>query len=322
MNGVTVNGTQRHDGGIRNAVKHAFWMALMSKELGKKTANELGDLHEKGEDKQPGQIPILSKMDNSNNTLGVEIGSNLPDDTPNSIILSKILDAGKNGKLTIVIYNSDGDPEATKINLSDKKYSKQVLMIEKLIKTMENNKLIQAISYLIFTLLICGCSKSYEEIEDIRFKNQIYQLINQADFLNKNEYTTFKMDTLTDFKWEKMYTFSNINKQKMNELLGFEWEYSLDMGIAQEYDIMVVFVNGRKVISSAYFNDDDTDGFVKKKFTIGSKYPFCLKSEAIFSVEKDYGQNGYSFVIYQPQYSEFHQRPNSTLKKKYIPFKY
>ncbi|MDI9866853.1 hypothetical protein QM480_21120 [Flectobacillus sp. DC10W] len=112
------------------------------------------------------------------------------------------------------------------------------------------------------------------------------------------------MDTLTDFKWEKMYTFSNISRHKMNESLGFEWEYSLDMGMFQEYDIMVIFVKGKEVVSTSYFNDDDREGFIKKKFTMSHKLPFCLKSEAIFKIEKEYGSNGYGFIIYQPQDSD------------------
>ncbi len=187
---------------------------------------------------------------------------------------------------------------------------------------MRINKLVQFAHCLIFIFLICGCSKSYEEIEDVRFKNRIYQLISQADFLKKNEYTIFKMDTLTDFKWDKMYTFSNISRHKMNELLGFEWEYSLDMGMFQEYDIMVIFVKGKEVVSTSYFNDDDRDGFLKKKFTMGNKLPFCLKSEAIFSIEKEYGPNGYGFIIYQPQYSNSLTKLYPSRKKKYIPFKH
>jgi len=77
-------GTLGHDvnGGKLDAFKHSYWMAIMSRKIGKKSALKLGKAHEKGnyETFKKGQLEDgflpdkpSSDMDSFNNKVGVEI---------------------------------------------------------------------------------------------------------------------------------------------------------------------------------------------------------------------------------------------------------
>jgi hypothetical protein len=188
-------------------------------------------------------------------------------------------------------------------------------------KGMKKN-VIQVVISSIFTIfLLLGCKPNYQEIEDINFKKEIYYLLDRSDFLKKNEYTIFRMDTLTDFKWDKMYVFSNISEDTMNKELGFDWDYSMDMGMLQERDKMIVFVKNNKVVSTSYFNDDNDDGGLREwDFTLGNKRPFSTSNDSIFYIDKDYGTNGYNFNIFQLEYENEHIK-EQVLKKEYVAFK-
>ena len=73
---------QDGNGGQVDAFRHAYWMASLSKEIGKKSAKSLGKAHEKGNHKQFKKneledriIPdeASSEMDLYNNLIGIEL---------------------------------------------------------------------------------------------------------------------------------------------------------------------------------------------------------------------------------------------------------
>ena len=77
--------TGNGNGGQVDAFRHAFWMAMLTQEIGKRRARSLGRKHEKGNYKdykkrrlENGVIPdkISSEMDRFNNEIGIKIGAN------------------------------------------------------------------------------------------------------------------------------------------------------------------------------------------------------------------------------------------------------
>lgn len=77
-----------YNGGQVDAFRHAFWMALLSKEIGSRSARWLGKAHEKGNEIQfkkklleDGSLPDFTtcEMDLKNNEIGIEINDEYPD---------------------------------------------------------------------------------------------------------------------------------------------------------------------------------------------------------------------------------------------------
>jgi RHS repeat-associated protein len=135
MNGETTQKEVRHDGGIRNAIKHTFAMASMASKLGVQAATEMGNINEITQIESP-----LKQMDLANNAIGVQIGSKTAIIARNSTILSKVLDVGLEGKLSVVTFDSNKTEKVTKVDLSDKKYARQVSIIRTLINQMKDDE--------------------------------------------------------------------------------------------------------------------------------------------------------------------------------------
>lgn len=101
-----------HDrnGGKLDAFKHSYWMAVMSRQIGEKSALKLGKAHEKGNYEtfkngklEDGFLPDKpsSDMDLFNNKMGVEISKNKSDMTETELI-TVLIDAIENGELRIL----------------------------------------------------------------------------------------------------------------------------------------------------------------------------------------------------------------------------
>lgn len=101
-----------HDrnGGKLDAFKHSYWMAVMSRQIGEKSALKLGKAHEKGNYKtfkkgklEDGFLPDKpsSDMDLFNNEMGVEISSKNSNLTERELI-SVLIKAIENGDLRIL----------------------------------------------------------------------------------------------------------------------------------------------------------------------------------------------------------------------------
>lgn len=117
-------------GGKMDAFKHAYWMASLSLELGKKKALALGRAHEKGNYLQYKKhtledsiLPdsVSSEMDMRNNIVGAGFYGNCRTYRKNdvqAIILRKL----NNGELSIIKKDSEGHYvycDGTPINMSD-----------------------------------------------------------------------------------------------------------------------------------------------------------------------------------------------------------
>ena len=122
----------------------------------------------------------------------------------------------------------------------------------------------------------------------------------RANSLMADERTFFKMDTLTDFKWDKMYIFAgNITSEDMNKRLGFIWEYSNNMGFLHEGNQMIVFVKNNKVVSSSYFLEGDKNYI---DFEIGGMENYTPVENSIFSIDKNiYHDEVFTLRIIHPQ---------------------
>jgi len=104
-------------GGQVDAFRHAFWMALLVREIKQKKAYRLGLSHEKGNKKmfkknrtEEGDIPDAKscKMDLLNNDIGIRIGIESSDESEEKLV-EIIKKAVLNGELWIISKDSAGN---------------------------------------------------------------------------------------------------------------------------------------------------------------------------------------------------------------------
>lgn len=105
------------NGGQLDAFRHAYWMALITKYHGSKTALSLGKAHEKGNyimfkknKLEEGSLPDYesSQMDYLNNDVGIEIGKKYRD-LSDGEIKSLLIDMIKEGKLFVIKKDTKGN---------------------------------------------------------------------------------------------------------------------------------------------------------------------------------------------------------------------
>lgn len=105
------------NGGQLDAFRHAYWMALITKYHGSRTALSLGKAHEKGNyimfkknKKEEGSLPDYesSQMDYLNNDVGIEIGKKYHD-LNDGEIKSLLIDMIKEGKLFVIKKDTKGN---------------------------------------------------------------------------------------------------------------------------------------------------------------------------------------------------------------------
>lgn len=106
-----------YNGGRIDAFKHAYWMALMVREMKSKKAKKLGIAHEKGNyldfkkhRGEDGALPTKenNEMDLYNNMAGLKIGrkfNEIPEDSLQDIIIDSIMV----GYLKVIKHNEKGD---------------------------------------------------------------------------------------------------------------------------------------------------------------------------------------------------------------------
>lgn len=85
---------------LGNAIKHTFWQATVTSVIGREEAKKFGDAHEKGDIE--GSTETARQMDLANNEVGYDIGTKFSINSSGSAILSAILQAGLQGKLSII----------------------------------------------------------------------------------------------------------------------------------------------------------------------------------------------------------------------------
>lgn len=105
------------NGGQLDAFKHGFWMASLTRSIGKKAALKLGEAHEKGNyqdfknrRKEDGMVPdkMASEMDLYNNRIGADLALDSSPETAGELV-NVIAEAIKAGRLKILKKNSRGN---------------------------------------------------------------------------------------------------------------------------------------------------------------------------------------------------------------------
>jgi hypothetical protein len=103
-------------GGKLDAFRHAYWMAILTRNIGHRAARKLGNAHEKGNYKlfrknigEDGVVQDSSAvvMDLHNNQIGIQYAITHPDATPSSL-QQLLLNALSNGELLILQRNNHG----------------------------------------------------------------------------------------------------------------------------------------------------------------------------------------------------------------------
>lgn len=106
-----------YSGGKVDAFRHAFWMALLQQEIGKKAARSLGRVHEKEnyqtfkkQQLEDGVVPdeISSEMDLFNNEIGLSL-SEEGNKIPKSGLIYRVINAIDQGKLKIIKKDEKGN---------------------------------------------------------------------------------------------------------------------------------------------------------------------------------------------------------------------
>jgi hypothetical protein len=159
---------------------------------------------------------------------------------------------------------------------------------------------------LIIMAILWGCfPPPYSQVEDVKFKEQLNNLLTKADKLNKDEHLCFRMDTLTRFTWDKMYIFAGgVTSETMNNRLGVQWEYSKRFcEFWPDGNQLIVFVKDKKIVSSVYFIKGD------KKYTdfvISSMGNYIPVVNSFFTISKHTYPTG-EFILQINHSSEQHK---------------
>jgi hypothetical protein len=86
---------------IFDAIRHAFWSALMARDIGQDEAKEFGDAHE---DPVTYQERLETCQDLANNSIGRGIGSRFAKDASDSDVLAAVVEAAQAGQLVSFPY--------------------------------------------------------------------------------------------------------------------------------------------------------------------------------------------------------------------------
>jgi hypothetical protein len=127
---------------------------------------------------------------------------------------------------------------------------------------------------LVFTILISSCVNKSQE--DTVTKKNMLAVFEKCEILKDNEIFCLKINSVTNFKWDKMYAFTNAyGEEDFEEQLGFEWEGAVDSDFDHKNN-MFVFTHNDKVVSFVYFegtNYDKHDMVFGGTFSKKIKYP-------------------------------------------------
>ena len=113
---VGIIGTD-NNGGYLDALKHSFWMAALTQQIGDRSAEKLGKAHEKGNYEhylknkmEDGLLPdkAASEMDLFNNRVGISVGKQFSTSSK-SILIERLLDSLNEGKLRILSKDAKGN---------------------------------------------------------------------------------------------------------------------------------------------------------------------------------------------------------------------
>lgn len=157
-------------------------------------------------------------------------------------------------------------------------------------KLITNKSQIITLFFLVIPLLwieSCTPTKNYQSIEDIEFKNQLGDVVKRASsVLNESECVVFRMDTLTNFDWDKMYVIGgSFFKEQIEKQIGIPWEYEGGLGIFTENDMLLIFVKDKTVVSTVKYLDGDPK---YDDFMIGVLGEYTPKSNSNYYIYKEF----------------------------------
>ncbi len=167
-------------------------------------------------------------------------------------------------------------------------------------KNLIDKKRLQIILLIAILLLVliesCTPNKKYELVEDIEFKDRLSYVVKRASsVLKESECIVFRMDTLTNFDWDKMYAIGgNFFKEQIEEQIGIPWEYGGGLGIFTEDDMLLVFVKDKTVVSTVKYLREDPQ---YDNFMIGTLGEYTPKPNSYYYIYKEFFSSTPGFYL-------------------------
>ncbi|WP_244825183.1 hypothetical protein, partial [Dyadobacter pollutisoli] len=155
-----------------------------------------------------------------------------------------------------------------------------------------------ASTFLVMLILgTCSDVRTFESVEDKQFKNALNEVVKKADLkLKKGERAFFRLDTLTKFKWDKMYSIpGNVLKREIEKQIGIPWEFGGGMGFITEGNLLLIFIKDKKVVSTVEFIDGDKRFVPFSIGVLGENMPYSKSSYFIY--KQFYAKDGYNIQV-------------------------
>ncbi len=140
----------------------------------------------------------------------------------------------------------------------------------------------------ILSTLCIGCVTDFDEHENNILEQKIVKVFEEAKNSKKKEAFLFRMDTLTNFHWDKMYAFAHLDsKRDVDQKLGFDWN-CYNFPYLNDKDNLFIFVKDNKVVSYVFFEANNYD---KKDLFFMSKLQYekyFTPQNAVFKINTFY----------------------------------
>jgi hypothetical protein len=166
------------------------------------------------------------------------------------------------------------------------------------------------------TMFVCACSNtpSYESVEDLQFKKSLGGFMKRVDSkLKEGERVFFRLDTLTKFKWDKMYSIpGNVLKKDIEKRIGVPWDFNGGLGLITDDDLLLIFMKGKRIVSTVKIRADDP---TFKQFSMGVVDVFTPVTSPIYFIYKQFDSSGYYNLIATPVALKLEQPAQGWLDK-------
>jgi hypothetical protein len=159
---------------------------------------------------------------------------------------------------------------------------------------------------ILFINIFVRCDLSiFSENDDKILQGKLNKIIENSK-KNPSKEFEFRMDTITKFKWEKMYSFVHLDsKEDIDKKLGFKWNINFQQ--IGEKDNLFVFVLRKEVVSYVVFSASNNQ---KKEEYIGSNihtFEYFTPQNAIF----------YFYKLYYPDKTYLLCLSSKSIRNKY-----
>ena len=123
------------EGCPQNAIRHVVWQAIITRDLGEKTANRIGNAHENSfSDSNINRID--TEVDQRNNIIGRSIGLESKG-LSNKDIVYKVLDYYRGEGLWVITFSNNNTPEIDQMKITEDQF---ISALFELMKLDENGK--------------------------------------------------------------------------------------------------------------------------------------------------------------------------------------